>query len=467
MDHRIFYTVQQGRLGDVIPYYENGEFRPFYLNTGLGWCNVTTKDRLHFYNAFSTGIYGGTGSVIKVDGLYHMFYCKFSNYPYQRQWVCHATSEDFTSWTEHPEHTFMPDGDIYEMSDWRDPHVVWNEEEQCWWMLLAAQKRGKTMRKGCVGLCVSQDLIHWDYREPLYAPATSQSANECPDIFKWGDWWYLTFSVFTDRFQTLYRMSKSMNGPWITPEVDTFDTRCFYAAKHGTDGENHYMYGWNPTKDETPSGFNPKEDFGKDYASWDWGGTMIVHQLIQREDGTLCVKPPEAVDRALTEPVTPEIMPVNGEWQVTQDSASVSSPYAYASLLMNHVPPLCKLEMDVCFTEAPREFGVALQMDNDFAQGYYLTFEPYRSRVQYKTGIRMYEDGCKMFPYEVEQERPFRWEAGKNYHLRIFVQDSILLLYVDDAIALGTRMFNRKDGRFGLFVSEGSASFANIRLMTL
>ena len=132
MDNRAFFTSKGGKMGDVIPYYENGEFRPFFLGMKLGWCNVSTKDQLHFDKEFATGIRGGTGSVIKVDGLYHMFYCKFSNYPYQRQWVCHATSEDFERWMEHPEHTFMPDGDIYEMSDWRDPHVVWNEEEQCW-----------------------------------------------------------------------------------------------------------------------------------------------------------------------------------------------------------------------------------------------------------------------------------------------------------------------------------------------
>ena len=204
-----------------------------------------------------------------------------------------------------------------------------------------------------------------------------------------------------------------------------------------------------------------------DYNTWDWGGTMIVHKLIQNEDGTLSVTPPEAVDNALVTSVVPEIKPINGKWQVTENSAAVSSPYGYASLLMNQVPEVCKLEMDVRFTDAPREFGVALQLDNDFAMGYYLLFEPNRGRVQYKTGLRMYEDGGKMFPYDVEQERPFTWEADRTYHLRIFVEDSILLLYLDDTIALGTRMLDRKNGRFGLFVSEGSASFENIRLTML
>lgn len=65
----------------------------------------------------------------------------------------------------------------------------------------------------------------------------------------------------------------------------------------------------------------------------------------------------------------------------------------------------------------------------------------------------------------MEQERPFAWQAGKTYHVRVFVQESILLLYVD-GVALGTRMFDRKGYRFGLFVSDGAASFSSIRLLT-
>ena len=451
-------------MGDIIPFFEDGVFRLFYL--GFGWSSVSTRDQLHFTDQYRTGIHGGTGSVIRVGSEYHMFYCKFTFTPYMRQFVCHAVSSDLKEWKELPEETFQPDDRIYEMTDWRDPHVIWNEEEQCWWMLLAAQQKGRTMRKGCVGLCKSRDLHHWDIFPPLYAPATNQSAHECPDLFRWGDWWYLTYSVYTDRFETLYRMARSPIGPWITPKVDTFDTRCFYAAKHGTDGKHHFMYGWNPLREKNLWHFNPEKYEGRDYNTWDWGGTMIVHQLVQQEDGTLGVSPPEAVDHAFSTVQPPEFLPLTGDWQIGGTSACVDSPYGYSSMLMNVVPDCCKLEMDVSYENAPREFGIALQVDPDFAMGYYLLFEPNRNRIQYKTGLRMYEDGGKMFPYEVEQERPFAWQAGKKHHVRIFVQDSILLLYVDDLVALGTRMFDRKGFRFGLFASDGMASFSNIRLMT-
>ena len=460
----LFYHPESGKMGDVIPFWEDGVFHLYYL--GKGWKRIDTRDQLHFSVPRETGIRGGTGSVVRDGDFYHLFYCTFSSGPESRQYVCHAVSRDMERWETLPEDTFQPDGQIYEMTDWRDPHVIWNAQEGFWWMLIAARAREQTGRNGCVGLCKSKDLHRWILCPPLYAPHTHPSAHECPDLFQWGNWWYLLYSVYTDRFQTLYRMAPSPEGPWITPLVDTFDTRCFYAAKHGTDGTAHFLYGWNPDRAENIWSFNPQKDYGKDYNTWDWGGTMIVHQLRQNPDGTLGVLPPSAVDHAFPREQALDMQPLSEGWRIGDGQASAETPSGYASLLMNPVPASGKLEMDVSFRECPREFGIALQVETDFTQGYYLIFEPRRQRIQYKTGLRLYEDGGKMFPYEIEMERPFRWQPDRMYHVRVFVQDTILLLYVDDQVALGTRMFNRKGARFGLFVSDGSAAFDHIHLFT-
>ena len=188
---QLFYTPQHARVGDVIPYYEDGKFHLFYLKNWNpyfgsdrkdGWHLLNTKDMVHYGPETAIGILGGTGSVIKADGIYHLYYCVFEQNP-QRQYVCHATSRDLDSWTKHEEETFGPDETIYLPTDWRDPYVFWNEEENCWWMLLCAQSQGKTGRRGCVGLCKSADLHHWECCEPLYAPHASMSAYECPDMF--------------------------------------------------------------------------------------------------------------------------------------------------------------------------------------------------------------------------------------------------------------------------------------------
>ena len=76
-------------------------------------------------------------------------------------------------------------------------------------MLLAARENGATERNGCVALSVSDDLAHWEYRRPLYAPRTHQGAYECPDFFKMGDWYYLVYSSYMDGFST-YCISSSV-----------------------------------------------------------------------------------------------------------------------------------------------------------------------------------------------------------------------------------------------------------------
>lgn len=78
---QLFYTPDHARVGDVIPYYENGEFQLFYLKNWnpyfgsdrkKGWHLLTTKDCVHYNPEIATGIVGGTGSVIKADGVYHL-----------------------------------------------------------------------------------------------------------------------------------------------------------------------------------------------------------------------------------------------------------------------------------------------------------------------------------------------------------------------------------------------------------
>lgn len=471
-----FYTPEFAKTGDVIPFYNEraGKFDNYYLKNWNpdapkekvvhGWHRITTEDN-RTYIEEPTNICGGTGSIICVDGLYHMFYCTFDQNP-QAQWVRHATSMDLTHWTDIPEHKFGPDGVIYRMSDWRDPFVFWNEDEKKWWMLLAARENAPTERNGCVALCVSDDLATWEYRKPLYAPRVNQAANECPDLFKMGDWYYLVYSNYTDGFCTYYRMSKSLNGPWIRPAVDTFDGRAFYAAKTGSDGKNHFVYGWNPTRGENGWGFDPGQDFGKDYKTWNWGGSIVVHKLVQHEDGMLGVCPIDAVANAVTQKEKAVFQALTGNWKIDNENVACDSMEGYSAVLGNQIPKQCCLKTTIKYEGNPTSFGVALQVDDRFDKGYYLMFEPAYSRIQYRSGLRMYEQGGQMFPYAVEMERPLKLEAGKEYEIAIYIQDTMAVMYVNNDLAFGFRMYADREKQFGIFVSDGKIEVKNTAIYT-
>ncbi|MDE7373063.1 MAG: family 43 glycosylhydrolase, partial [Clostridia bacterium] len=305
--YRIYWKPEEekGAAADFIPYFDAGKFHLFYLydhrnpkkyGEGIRWYKVETSDFVHFESKGEMIPAGSrsdedlcafTGGIIKHKDVYHIFYTGHNVYikdrAHQNECVMHAVSEDLTHWKKLKEHTFYaPDG--YDAGDFRDPHVYYDEERGLFTMLLCARpSAGERLRKGETIAMVSDDLCLWKFDRIVYAPAAYHT-HECPDMFRMGDWWYLIFSEYSDDYVTRYRMSKSPNGPWIKPADDAFDGRAFYAAKTASDGENRYLFGWNPTRLEN-----------SDYKPWMWGGNLITHKIIQHADGTLGVQIPDSV----------------------------------------------------------------------------------------------------------------------------------------------------------------------------
>ena len=114
--------------------------------------------------------------------------------------------------------------------------------------------------------------------------------------------------------------------------------------------------------------------------------------------------------------------------------------------------------ISVCFNSSLLKYG------GDIAVGYYINIDFARSRMEFKSGVRMTERGGQMFPYEVELERPLSSKTGECFHVDVIVSGTILEVYVDNRIALGTRMFDIKGGNFGLYASDAEANFMNIQI---
>lgn len=96
-----------------------------------------------------------------------------------------AGSDHWKRTAKQPEDRLDPDGVFYKnerQRDFRDPYVLWMEPEQQYWMVLCAN----ALKGGGPGLYVSKDLKSWTPDGALKAPP-----QECPDLFKIGDIWYL------------------------------------------------------------------------------------------------------------------------------------------------------------------------------------------------------------------------------------------------------------------------------------
>ncbi|WP_455023185.1 glycoside hydrolase domain-containing protein [Oribacterium sinus] len=131
----------------------------------------------------------------------------------------------------------------------------------------------------------------------------------------------------------------------------------------------------------------------------------------------------------------------------------------------------CLIEATIEFYEGSRAFGIGLRQDKDFANGYYLRFEPFYNRIvadmwpRRISGVNQwYVDGDK--PFMVELERPFDYKAleENKVNIKVFVEGSIICLYVNDTVALTMRAYSTERKYWGFFVKDGSIRVCNIHM---
>ncbi|MCW3096663.1 MAG: hypothetical protein JWL77_2281 [Chthonomonadaceae bacterium] len=469
----LFYRPKDAWAADFILFFDGERFRLFYLldwrdreghGEGTPWYQISTTDFVHFEEhgemlargtEAEQDLYVFTGCVLSAEGHYHIFYTghnpHFDRLGKPVQAVMHAMSDDLLHWRKIPEDTFFAPSEGYEKNDWRDPFVFWNEEEGEWWMLLAARlDRGASRRRGCVALCTSRDLKRWEVSEPFWMPDL-YITHECPDLFQMGDWWYLVWSEFSDRHVTRYRMSRSLNGPWTAPENDTFDGRAYYAAKSASDGKRRFLFGWNPTRDTQ-----------KDYEGrWQWGGNLVVHELVQEADGALNVCVPETVCHAFSEPVPFTLSNEFGTKILSDARIELNASESYMALQSETPTQRLLLEATVSFQAPTRGCGLLLRTSADWQTGYQIRLEPGRQRLVLDSWPRPGD-----IPFMVELERPLTLEPDTPITFQVLVDGSLCEVYVDHKVALSARLYNLSAGGWGIFVQEGHATFDHFRLFT-
>lgn len=465
-----FYRPEGAWAADFIPFYSHGRYHLFYLldwrdaaNHGEGtpWYQISTRDFVHFEEhgemlargtAEEQDLYVFTGSVVEGPGAYHIFYTGHNHHlaPKPIQGVMHAVSNDLLHWRKVAGEIMFAPAPDFEPNDWRDPFVFFNPEAGEYWMLLAARlTSGPSRRRGCTALCTSTDLTHWQVRPPLYAPGL-YFTHECPDLFRIGDWWYLLFSEFSEGCLTRYRMARSLQGPWLTPADDAFDGRALYAAKTAGDGRRRYLFGWHATREG-----------GKDYKGWQWGGNLVVHELWQRADGTLAVRPPESVLQAFSREVPFDVQPGVGACTLAEGGVTLAAAGTFAGVLAGAMPARCAIEATVTPLAADGTCGLILRSSDDLEQGYYVRLDPAHGLLTFDSWPRPGD-----VPYMLEVSRPLAMAPGQPVHLTVLVDGSVCEVYANGEVAMSVRMYDHPTGQWGLYAQQGEARFEGLSLRT-
>lgn len=467
------YQPMEGVIADVIPYYWQGHFHLLHLQLkpgqkGWDWARLVTRDFVDFEHT-GVAIPGGggddardrdifTGSVFEKEGRLFAFYCGhndlFAKQQKPDQVMLLATSSDGVRWTKDGDFVLTPEGDArYRWPGaFRDGFVFWNPERREYGMLVTATPVDSPM--GGLAYAHSADLKNWKMGEPF--PASGRFAGyECPDLFRWGDHWYLIFSTYwrNPGWTTRYMMAPSLQGPWTSPADDFFDGGTLYAAKSVSDGSRRYLCGTLPRRDPNEKGNSTDE------AANGWSGRLLIHELHPRADGTLGVGiPPQVEDSFGT--ASAVRLPDHPWWSKTADNGvrAAQGPVAFQ---LGTLPSRCLLRAELTLPPTGRA-GFWFGGNKDGKEGF---------RLFVDVGARLLawdrqERPLGSNPEKERNYRPLPIKPGDRLKLKVILDGDAAVACVHDDVCLSTRMYDRRENTFGIWSDTVGSEFFKVTLQS-
>ncbi len=467
----LYYKPDDGWAGDPVPFYWEGKFHLFYVKEIyrpplLGWRHfwghVVSDDLINWQecpDAIPIGEVGqvdsascGTGSVFYDGEIFHIYYLGryFNTKAEIRETICHATSPDLMNWTKDPDNPiYKPDPALLNLEACRDPFPLWNEDKGHYSMVFTAQLPDRPLRRsGCLASIKSKNLKNWEFEEIFFAP-NIWDCLECPDIFKWGDWWYL---IYSSTGITSYRRSRSLEGPWENPPVNELDGNQFYAAKTGFDGKRRILFGWVPSRK------GERDDTGME-----WGGSMAIREIIQDEQGYLWTKNPYQRNR-IGRIIEDCIFSANwGNWHISKKNQKTEfkavSPHSFSYAISSGLEDNYYLTGSFEGINNIKAFGLFFRASQDLEQGYLLRIEPISNRIRL---FRMTKG-----IYNIIHDRYMDFGDEENCSFEVILKDCILDLYINNRISLVSRCYDYSEGELALFIDSGKGKFRNIEIRNI
>lgn len=373
-------------VGDCMLFFHAGTFRLYYLLDekhhqalgGLGghqWAQASSTDLIHWqHHPLAIPITDEregsicTGSVFFHQGTYYGFYA--TRMRDRTQHLSLATSPDGIHFGKAEPNPFASPPPGYDPLHYRDPVVFAGPGDGLFHMLVTACLLDPPIpgRGGCLAHLISADLRHWAIREPFILPGLP-GVPECPDYFVWNGWYYL---IFSHGGVAHYRLSRQPFGPWLRPRVDTLDGPAARVMKTAPFGKDRRIgAAWLGTRRE-----------GKDDGPFQFGGHVLLRELVQHEDGSLGARFPIEVVPA-GEPLPHlGLLALGAGASAAGRQVRFAAGQGLAAAICPDVPHDARLVAHVSPRPGALDFGLRLRAGDRFDSGYDLHFAPQDGTVR-------------------------------------------------------------------------------------
>jgi len=458
-DYQLFPTIETSYVGDPMPYYEDGVFYIFYLEDlrdgKVGYHPWSLYETKNFYEYEHKGevipyadsiekqdIALGTGSVIKdKEGVYHAFYTGHNDTYQPKEAIMHAISTDRLTWTKIPEDTFYAD-ETYAKDDFRDPYVLYVEEENQYWMLITT----RCGDEGVLAKYTSKDLKTWKDEGIFFKNDMGTDSNlECPSLIQYQNKWYLSFSDQWPDRQFHYRVSDSINGPFEKLEQELIDGNGFYAGRLETDGNHLYVFGWNGTKNRH-----------SDSEPYNWAGNLVVHQLVQKDNGVLVPILNTSIEEKMN--LKLQLEPVSMTDTVHRKKNNYKfTDKEYEAVAFKELLGSYRIECKIKDFKDSEGFGFVFNMGEDMTGALNVLFNIKNNKIEFYNSEHMNEK-------EFESNIDINFSDIEEMDISILVADSVVSMYVNQQCVLTSRMYMSQGMPWGIFGIHSKAQYVDMEI---
>lgn len=464
------YRDSQGIwMGDVMPFYDNGVMNVYHLQDAVGSrymfyhpiSRLTTTDFLHYTDEGIALNYVeeidspdaalGTGSFIKdASGKYHCFYTGHAANreivaPDPQEVVRHATSSDLQNWEKQEDFKLKGNSaEAYLNHDFRDPYVYYDADDSLYYMLVTARDKVSGTEKGVIKYYASATLDAaadgWEYKGIFFENDAGTYNMECPSFVEFGGDYYLAYSEQGNERVTRYRYKTEKDGEWIKPERDSLDGQGFYAGRLEKAGDKLYAFGWCARLTRGDSG------------AFDWGGSLVTHEIVRKDGGELATVMVSAVKDALNTKVN--YKPVSGKADALSFNEGEFAARGFSALSGNATRMSFKIKAGSAGGDFGLTFGIDGAYDNRLGKSV-IAFEPANNRIACYNGV------TNILRYgELLTSSDFAFVKDKEYCVEALYQNDLCTVYLDGYVAFTVRLPSTAKLNFA-FYSNGAKAEIN------
>jgi beta-fructofuranosidase len=282
-----------------------------------------------------------------------------------------------------------------------------------------------------------------------------------------GNYWYLVYSegyraswsrkvkyMMATSFEGLKACFNDPGANWPKDGHEgVLDSRAFYAGKTASNGSDRYIWGWCPYR--TGGTIHDRNVNVGAGGEPNWSGALVCHKIIQHADGTLTLGAVPALNAKYSKSMSTAPIVSNG-----YNNGTLTGDNAFA--LFPRLGTCNHISLTVKTSNNWDKFGFSFVRGTDSEQYYTIVVNP-EDENHRKLNFEQEGPAGKGFIEGIDGywfERP----ADNTYHVDIYTDNSVLVLYINDVCAYTQRIYGIQKNCWSINNYGGSVTVSDLAI---